>query len=98
MAPGVKAPERLMVGMSDPVSSKVTTSPSLYLDEAEPFNQLDAVVFQAFAVPSPCQIRFAGGATTTALVATPINAPLKPAALAGGTTGVTHTVTKALNA
>ena len=65
-----------------------------------PFNQLDAPGLHVLAVPSPCQSKFAGGVVTdaAALVAATTNAPLKLVALAGGITGLMHTVTAVLKA
>src|SRR6266699_5191244 len=52
---------RLSAGEFEPVSSKVTLSPVLKATRSGPLNQLEAVVDQAFATPSPRQMRFEGG-------------------------------------
>src|SRR5260221_9902593 len=91
MEPGVSAPDSVMAGVFEPVSSKVTTSLSLKAARADPFSQFETVVFQLLAEPSPRHSRFAGGGA--AVDETPMIAPLNDVALAGGGTGVTQTVT-----
>ena len=85
-----------MAGVFEPVSSKVTASLFLKAARLEPLNQFETLVFHVFAEPSPRQVRFAGSGADTVEIVTPISAPLKAAALAGGAIGVTQTVTATL--
>ena len=72
MLPADNGPERLMAGLLEPVSSKVTLSPEANATRFVPSNQLTPLpTAHRLAVPSPCQSKLDGwvsGETSTLTV------------------------------